>query len=362
MFSYLMKRSLLMIPTILGITFITFLMMKLAPGDPMMLKLMFSGKNISAEALAAHLQSQIPALELPEEYKKFVKTTASIFGDETSPWHQKTEKALNWTGENSLFYAKWLKNITQLNFGLSFKDRRPVLDKIIEVLPVTLTINISTILVVYFISIPLGIWSALRQGSVIDKVVMVKLFVLYSLPGFWVATILLIYFAGADHWDIFPLTGIISDNFHDLNLWGKANDLLWHLVLPVTADTIGSFAFLSRFTRSNFLDVIKQDYIRTARAKGLDERTVLFKHGLKNAMIPFVTLMGTLLPALLGGSVVIEQIFSIPGMGMLSMEAVLGRDHNVIMGIATVSACLTLVSLLLADLAYGLIDPRIRYE
>lgn len=372
-FTYILKRILLIIPTLIGITFVTFMIMKLAPGDPIMMKLRFAGEGVDPAVLAAQLKSQKPPIELSESYLEFAKNVSeSIHGevhlssktDEKTSMEellekQFTYKAIKWFGENSLYYWKWLQNIVKLDFGLSFKDRRSVTDKIQEALPITLLINITTILVVYLVSIPLGIWSAIRKGTVIDKIVMVKLFVFYSLPTFWVATMLLVFFSGGEYFDLFPLTGIKSDFYSDLNPFQKILDVAWHLTLPVLADVIGSFAFLTRFSRSNFLDVVKQDYIRTARAKGLPEKKVLFKHGLRNALIPLVTLMGTLLPALLGGSVIIEQIFSIPGMGMLSFEAVLGRDHNVIMGIATISAFLTLVSLFLSDLLYVIVDPRI---
>jgi len=362
MLLYILKRILFIIPTLIGITFITFLIMKLAPGDPQMLKLMFSPLGLSPDALAAHLKSEEPPIKLPKSYVDFsYQVSQSIHGTENVE-EQKTYKALKWVGENSIFYAKWVKNIFSLDFGRSFKDRQPVIKKILQALPITLIINILTILVIYTVSIPLGIWSALKKGATLDKILMVKLFIFYSLPTFWVATMLLMYFAGGEYLNWFPLTGFKSDYYEKLNLIGKLVDVSWHLVLPVVASTIGGFAFLTRFARSNFLDVVRQDYIRTARAKGLPENVVLYKHGLRNALIPFVTLMGTLLPGLLGGSVIIEQIFNIPGMGMLSFEAVLGRDHNLIMGIATISALLTLVSLLLSDLMYVVVDPRIRLE
>ncbi|EKD51853.1 MAG: hypothetical protein ACD_62C00170G0027 [uncultured bacterium] len=366
MFFYIFKRLLLMIPTLIGITFMTFLIMKLAPGDPVKLKLMFVEEGVDADALAAVLKSETPAIQLSEEYLEFArKISDAVSGKKKAlaDYEQdRSYKTAKYVGENTVFYLKWLRNIAVLDFGRSFKDRQPVIEKIKSALPITLLINILAILIVYSVSVPLGIWSAIKQGSVIDKMVMVKLFVLYSLPTFWVATMLLMFLAGGEYLNWFPIVGYKSDYFNQLGLLGKMFDVAWHLVLPIAASTIGGFAFLTRFSRSNFLDVISQDYIRTARAKGLPESKVLFKHGLRNALIPFVTLMGTLLPALLGGSVIIEQIFSIPGMGMLSFEAVLGRDHNLIMGTATIGAFLTLLSLLLADLMYVVVDPRIRLE
>src|SRR3989338_2993510 len=343
MLNYLMKRMLIMIPTLLGITFVTFLVMKLAPGDPVSLKLMFAGDNISPQALASELSKQTSPLDLPALYPK-------------------DNKAAKWVGENTLFYLKWLKNITKLDFGLSLKDKRPVMGRIKEALPITLALNLITIAIVYFISVPLGIWSALNKDSVLDKIVMIKLFILYSLPTFWVATLLLVFFAGGEYLYWFPLMGYESEMADSLPWWRWIGDVVWHLFLPIVASVYGSFAFLSRFARSNFLEVVRQDFIRTARAKGLSESRVIFKHALRNAMIPFITLMGTLLPGLLGGSVIIEKIFSIPGMGLLSFDAVLGRDYNVIMGIATIDAFLTLISLLVSDVLYVWVDPRITFE
>ncbi len=363
MILYILKRIFLLVPTLIGITFITFLIMKLAPGDPRMMKLMFSQKGMSPEVLSSYLNSAEPPIQLSAGYLDFSKVVSSkIHGNELPSEEQSTFKGLKWVGENSLFYFKWVKNILVLDFGRSFKDQQPITEKIAAALPITLLINFITIVLIYSISVPLGIWSALNKGTVLDQVIMVKLFVLYSLPTFWVATILLKYFAGGEYFDLFPLIGYKSDNFEHMGMMAKIADVAWHLVLPVVASTIGGFAFLARFSRSNFLDIIKQDFVRTARAKGLDNNTVLYKHALRNAMIPFVTLMGTLLPGLLGGSVVIEQIFNIPGMGMLSFEAVLGRDHNLIMGISTIGAFLTLLSLLISDLLYVIVDPRIRLE
>lgn len=355
-----------MVPTLFGITLITFFIIKLAPGDPNELKLMFAGDSLPADKIAAYLADSKPALDVPEWYVEFTESASqklnSNLGDPEDIKETSSYKALMWIGENTVFYGKWISKTVRLDFGRSLKDHQPVADKIWKALPVTLLINIISLLIIYSISMPLGIWSALNKNSAIDKVVMIKLFVLYSLPSFWVASMLLMFFAGADYFDVFPIMGVSSSYYNELGFFEKIADVSWHLVLPVIASTIGGFAFLTRFSRSNFLDVVSQDYVRTARAKGLSEFKVLYVHALKNALIPFVTLMGTLLPSLLGGSVVIEQIFSIPGMGLLSFDAVLSRDHNTIMAVATIGAFLTLVGILLSDLMYGLVDPRIRLD
>ncbi len=331
MFAYLLKRMLLIIPTFIGITVITFAIIQLAPGDPVSLKLQSGGPGLKSEAFA----------------KTVIAQTRTLYGlDKPIP----------------VQYALWMKRMLTLDFGESFKDHRPVLTKIAETLPITLTLNFLTIIIIYLISVPLGIYSALHPKSVVDKFITFGLFVLYSLPAFWVASLLIVYLGGADYLNWFPIVGFVSDGASALPWYGWLGNVAWHLVLPVACLTYGGFAFLSRFARASMLEVIRQDYIRTARAKGLSEWTVIAKHGLRNAMIPLITLMGTLLPALLGGSVIIEQIFSIPGMGRLSFESVLARDYPTIMAIAAIDAILTLVSILLSDIMYVVVDPRISFE
>ena len=329
---YIAQRLLFLIPTLLGITLITFMIIQLAPGSPVSLKLLGPG--------GAGVRSDLISKEVIEQTKK-------LYGLDQPFYIQ---------------YGRWIQRLMTLDFGESYKDRRPVWDKIKEALPVTLLLNIISIFLIYLISIPAGIFSAVRPQSFLDKFTTLIFFILYSLPSFWVAMLLIIYLGGGEYLDLFPIVGIASHGIEQLPWWDQIGNVLWHLVLPVTSLTYGGFAFLSRFSRAQLLEVIRQDYIRTARAKGLSEAVVIFKHALRNALIPLVTLMGTLLPALIGGSVIIEQIFSIPGMGKLGFEAVLSRDYPVIMAIATISAFLTLVSLFITDLLYVIIDPRISFE
>ena len=332
MTNYLFKRFLLIIPTFLGITLVTFFIIQLAPGNPVSLKIQqLGGEGIKAESVS----------------REVIEATKKLYGLD-QPFHVQ--------------YGRWLKRIVTLDFGDSYKDHRPVLDKIKDALPVTLLLNILSILIVYIISVPLGIYSALHPSSVWDRAMTLGLFLLYSLPSFWVAMLLIIYLGGGDYLDLFPIVGITSIGHDQLPWWGKIGDAVWHLILPVTVLTYGGLAFLSRFSRAQILEVVRQDYIRTARAKGLPERTVIFKHALRNALIPFITLVGTLLPAMIGGSVIVEQIFSIPGMGNLGFEAVLSRDYPTVMAIAAIEAFLTLVSLLISDVLYVFVDPRISFE
>jgi len=332
MTTYLIKRVLLMIPSFLGITVITFLIIQLAPGNPVSLKLQqMGGEGIRTETVS----------------REVIEQTKKMYGLDKPLYVQ---------------YGLWLKRVVTLDFGESYKDHRSVMVKIREALPVTLLLNIISIFLIYFISIPIGVYSAVSPDSRWDKLMTLVLFFLYSLPSFWVAMMLIIYLAGGEHLNIFPMVGIISPGAEQLSWMGKIGNVIWHLVLPVIILTYGGLAFMSRFSRSQILEVVRQDYIRTARAKGLSERTVIYKHALRNSLIPLVTLMGTLLPGLIGGSVIVEQIFSIPGMGKLGFEAVLSRDYPTVMAIAAIEAILTLVSLLISDFLYVVVDPRITFE
>ena len=331
MFSYIVKRLLLMIPTMLGILVITFGVVHLAPGDPAELK-----AQAGAESLASSAMS-----------KQIVEETRAAYGLDKPLYAQ---------------FGIWVAKVATLDFGTSYRDHRPVISKIAEALPITLTLNALTIVIIYIVSIPMGALAAVRPHGLFDRISSLALFMLYSLPSFWVAMMLIVVFGGGDHLNWFPITGFVSDNADKLPWYGWVENVLWHLVLPIACLTYGGFAFMSRFARSSLLEVIRQDYIRTARAKGLSEWSVVLKHGLRNALIPLITLMGTLLPALLGGSVIIEQIFSIPGMGRLGFESVLARDYPVIMAIATISAFLTLASILISDVLYVFVDPRISFE
>ncbi len=329
---YLIRRLLLIIPTFLGITLITFLVIKLAPGDPAAMKLRFSADQAS-------MSEQVT--------RQIVEETRKLYGLD-KPLHVQ--------------YGIWLHRVVTFDFGNSYKDHRPVMDKIAERLPVTIELNLISIFLVYLIAIPVGVYSAVKQGTLGDRVTTVVLFIFYSLPNFWVAVLLIMFLGGGDFLDWFPIYGIFSPGMEGAPLASVLVDHLWHLVLPVFCLTYGSLAALSRYQRAGMLEVIRQDYIRTARAKGLPEKLVIFKHAMRNSLIPIVTLMGYLLPGMFGGSVIIENIFSIPGMGQLGFEAVLSRDYPVVLAIATISAFLTLLGILVSDLLYVWVDPRITYE
>jgi len=327
---YLLKRILLMIPTLIAITFITYAMVRLAPGDYSKLKLSAGGE----------LKEGSVTKSILEEERKLFGLDQPVYKG----------------------YFTWLGKVMVLDFGNSRKDGRPVLTRLKETVPVTMLLVILSILLEYIISIPLGIIAAVKKDSVFDRGSSIVLFVLYSLPSFWVGLLLILFFASGEYFNLFPLNGWISEWAEDLPGWQRFFNVAWHLVLPVITMTYGSFAFLSRYSRANMLEVINKQYITTAVAKGLSSNRVIFVHAFRNSLIPLVTLMASVLPALLGGNVIVESIFSIPGMGNLAFEAIGTRDIPVIMAITSISAFLTLLGILIVDIIYGLIDPRIRVE
>ncbi|MGB2692370.1 MAG: ABC transporter permease [Thermodesulfobacteriota bacterium] len=327
---YIFKRLLLLIPTLFGITLITFFIIQLAPGNPVERKLQLD-QGIQAEAITQ---------QIVEETKKLYGLDKPIY----------------------VRYGIWLKQIVTLDFGNSYKDHRPVINKIAERIPITLTLNIISIIIIYLIAIPIGVYSAVSHGRFSERVSTFFLFILYSIPSFWMAMILIFFLGGGDYWDLFPVYGILSPGAENYPFFKKAINFLWHIALPVFCLTYGSLAYLSRFQKGSLLEVLREDFVRTATAKGLPRHKVLLKHALRNALIPIITILAGILPAMIGGSVIIESIFSIPGIGQLGFEAVLSRDYPVIMAIATISAVLTLIGILIADLVYVLVDPRISFE
>ncbi len=330
--TYILKRLLLMFPTMLGITIVTFGIIRLAPGDP------------AAMRVGSSAQGTIGEQQLARE---IIEKTRAQFGlDKPIP----------------VQYLLWLQRIVTLDFGRSYKDNRPVTDRILERVPVTLQLNIISIFLVYLFAIPIGIYSSTHQYSFSDKAVTLFLFILYSMPSFWMATMLILYLGGGDHLHWFPITALSSMGAAEMSSSEWLLDRLWHLVLPVFCLTYAGLAYVSRQMRAGMLETIRQDYIRTARAKGVSEKVVIFKHALRNSLIPIVTLLGFLLPAMLGGSIIIESIFTIPGMGQLGFEAILSRDYPVVMAVTTIAAFLTLVGLLLSDVLYAIVNPTISLE
>jgi len=255
-------------------------------------------------------------------------------------------------------YFLWLKRLFTGNL-YSFKDGRPVLDKIGERIWNTLLLNFVSILIIFSLAIPLGIFSARRQYTFLDNLGTFGAYLGISIPGFWLAYLLIL---GTVKLFGYPVLGMRSFVTEDLTSLEIVMDRLWHLMLPSIILAIGGIAALSRYTRSSMLEVIRQDYVRTAKAKGLPEETVYYKHALRNALLPIVTLFGFLIPGLIGGSIIMETVFAWPGIGRLAYQAVLARDYPVVMTINTISAVLVLIGNFIADMLYAIVDPRIRYQ
>jgi len=254
-------------------------------------------------------------------------------------------------------YIEWLKRFVKFDFGRSYLDDRPVSEKIAERIPITLLINFSAMALTLVIGIPLGIISAVRRGKLSDKLSTIFVFIGFSAPEFWIALLLMDLFCISLGW--LPVSGIASLDFENLSYLGKIFDVARHLILPVAISAFGGLAIISRYMRTEMIGIMGEDYIRTARAKGLDEKTVIYKHALKNALLPIITILGLSIPALIGGSVIVESIFAIPGMGRLFYESVMARDYPVIMGVLSIGAVLTLAGNFMADIAYSYADPRI---
>jgi len=319
---YFAKRLLEMIPTIIGITLISFFIIHLAPGKP------------------TDILSELNPKITPEA-------------------REKLEKYYGLDKPIIVQYGIWIKRLVKLDFGESFStDKRPVWDKIKERLPVTILINVLSLILVILIAIPIGVSSATHQYSLYDKITTVVVFVGFAIPTFWLALLLMILFGIYLDW--LPISGIKSLNYDSLSTVGKIRDMSSHLIMPVLLGAFGGLAGLSRYMRSNMLEVIRADYITTARAKGLSERAVIYKHAMRNALLPVITILGLSVPGLIGGSVIFETIFAIPGMGQLFYMSVMTRDYPLIMGVLTIGAVLTLIGNLLADAGYAIADPRIR--
>jgi len=333
MTQYVIKRILLFVPTLVAITLITFTISHLAPGDPTELKV-----GVSQESMKADEKSL-----LNQQAKDYYKQ--------------------KWGLDKPLYvqYGIWLWNMIRGDFGNSFVDNRPVMGKITERLPITMPIILLSVMLQYIIAIPIGIYSAARQYSFWDRATTVLLFILYSLPTFWIATMSIVFLSNVEYLKIFPTSGLATLGSDSWSFGERLWDRIWHLILPVACFTYPTFAFLSRQMRSSMLEVIRQDYIRTARAKGLKEKTVVLKHALKNSLIPIITLFANVFPALVGGSVIIETIFSIPGIGQLAFQAIVARDYPLVMAELVLAAFLTMVGLLVMDILYAFVDPRIAF-
>jgi peptide/nickel transport system permease protein len=325
MITFLLKRFLTLIITLLGITIISFSIIHLAPGGPLSPLTEFNPKIT------------------PEYREKLVK----MYGLDKPLYIQ---------------YLNWLKGIVKLDFGKSFSlDQRPVWDKIKERLPITIFINALSLILILLFSIPLGVYSAVKAGSTFDRIITIITFIGYAMPSFWLAIILMMIFGVK--LQLLPISGLHSTiGYDEMSLLQKVFDWAKHLICPLFVATFGGIAGFLRYVRNSTYEVLKSDFILFARAKGLPEKVIIYKHALRNALLPLITILGLSLPGLIGGSVIFETIFGIPGVGQLMWQAVMARDYPVIMANLFLISLLTLLGNFLADIGYALADPRIRLE
>jgi peptide/nickel transport system permease protein len=319
MFSYVLRRILGAIPLVFGVLTLTFFIIRLAPGDPASF---FIQPGVSPKV----------AEQMREQY-----------------------------GLNDpliIQYFKWLGNILQGDFGRSFSRHQPVFDVILDAVPITISLALIGITMQFIFGILLGVISAVKQGTKLDRTLTVSALFIYSMPEFWLSLMLIILFSLKLGW--FPASNLNSIGADSLGTVEFILDRLKHLVLPIFVLSLGGIAGLARYVRGQMLEVIRQDYIRTARAKGLSEKVVIFKHALRNALLPVVTILGGSLPALFSGALFIEVIFAIPGMGRIAVEAVFARDYPLIIANTFISGTLIVLGNLLADVLYGIVDPRIK--
>jgi peptide/nickel transport system permease protein len=328
--AYVVRRLLQSIPLLFGILTLVFIFMHAAPGDP--------------TAIYIHPSVSPEVIEQMRE---------------------------NWGLDQPLHiqYVRWMKSFLSGDFGVSLTQNRPVSAILVDRIPNTLILSGTALLLIFGIGIVIGIIQAVRQYSALDTTLTFSALFIYSMPSFWLALMLILIFAyktySIEWWPVwlrFPASGMTSVDHDLLGFWGQIGDRLHHLVLPAIALGVSSAASVARYMRSSMLEVIRQDYIRTARAKGVPERSVILKHALKNALLPIITLLGLYLPFLFSGAVLVEYVFAWPGMGKTIVDAILQRDYPVVMATTFIFAALVVIANLIADVLYAFVDPRIRYE
>jgi microcin C transport system permease protein len=340
MLIYFLKRLMLMVPTLLGVLTVTFIVIQFVPGGPV--------EQVLAEARASQKGGEGSAYKASRDIdKKQIEELKKLYGFD-KPAHVR--------------YFEMLANFARFDLGRSFMQNKDVWTLIKEKLPVSISLGLWAFLISYLISIPMGVTKAVREGSTFDTVTTLLVLIGFAIPGFVLGVLLIVLLAGGTFLDWFPLRGLTSDNWADLSLWGRVKDYFWHLALPLTCLTIGSFATITLLTKNTFVEEIRKQYVLVARAKGLSQRRVLYKHIFRNAMIPLVTgFPAAFVGAFFAGSVLIETLFSLDGLGLLGFEAVVRRDYPVVLGSLYVFTLIGLVVKLVSDLLYSVVDPRVQF-
>jgi microcin C transport system permease protein len=351
MATYILRRLFLMLPTLIGITLLSFAIINLAPGSPVDQKLQqirmggaMGGGSGGGGGLGGRGETGVS--------KEVIAALNKQYGFTDENGNPRSVLAR---------YKTWIVNLAHLDFGDSFKYEEPVTSVILSKMPVSLMFGITAMILSYLICIPLGVIKAIRAGSKFDMLSSFVLFVLYSIPALIAGILLRTFLAGQSFYPIFPLGNLVSDNYADLSFWSQLFDRVKHAVLPLVCYMLGSFTFLTIMMQNSMLDVVKLDYVRTARAKGVPEKLVYLKHALRNALIPIVTGMGGILSVMFAGSIIVESIFSLDGMGLLSITSANARDYNVLMGLVFFQSLLFLAGRLLTDILFVIVDPRIDF-
>jgi microcin C transport system permease protein len=345
MTSYFIRRFLLIIPTFLGITLLAFFIMQIVPGGPLEQEIMKLRMGLAASGeVAVGTGGEAGAIDIPEEALEEMRR---FYGFD-KPVH--------------IRYFTWLFNLVQLDMGNSYVFAEPVWDVIVSRFPISVYFGLIGFLLAYSVCIPLGVFKAIKHGSPFDFLSSFLVFLGYSIPGWALGAILLVLLGGGSFWDVFPLGGFRSEYWESLSLWGRIWDQFHHTILPVLAYMVGSFATLTVLMKNSLMENLGQDYVRTAFAKGLSEKRVIFIHALRNSLIPIATGLGHLFSIILAGSYLIEYTFNINGMGLLGFTSIVKRDYPVVLGILVIASLLRLVGNIISDILYALIDPRIRFR
>ncbi len=344
MTTYFIRRLLLVIPTFLGITVISFCIMQIVPGGPLEQEIMkirsqgmMGGETQGASGRTG--STQIPE-EVLNEMKKFYGFDKPI----------------------PLRYATWLWNILHLDLGRSYVYGEPVWDVIKSRFPVSIYFGLIGFTISYTVCVPLGVWKAVKHGSSFDFLSSSLVFLGYSLPGWALGAILLVLLGGGSFWDVFPLGGFRSEGWADLPVWDKIIDQVYHTILPIMAMTVGSFATLTVLMKNGLMEQLGQDYVRTAFAKGLSEKRVIFLHALRNSLIPIATTIGGMIGIILSGSYLIELTFNINGFGLLGFTSMVNRDYPIVLGELVIGTLIGLIGAIISDMVLAMVDPRIRFR
>ena len=343
--AYILKRLLLMIPTLFGVMLVTFTVTQFVPGGP--------------------VEQLIEQLQGAGSHGEATGTTLRLYRGDAGLDEERLEELKALYGFDKPAYQRFLEmigNYATFDLGESYYHQRSVMALIISKLPVSISLGMWTFSIVYLTCVPLGIAKAVRDGTPFDIASSTVILVGYAIPGFVLGIVLLVLFGGGSFWDVFPLRGLVSDNWEELSLFGKITDYLWHITLPVISLVVGSFAVMTMLTKNSFIEELRKQYVLTARAKGLLQNRVLYRHVFRNAMIPLVTgFPAAFIGAFFTGSILIETIFSLDGLGLLSYDSIMKRDYPVVLGTLYLFTLLGLLAKLVTDLCYVLIDPRIQF-